>query len=761
LRLGEGAAVHKADVNHVAPVTAFGENASLLRLFDHRFDAFAGETHENLPPRAGVALGAGAVALLLLPWPICALWTGTTLGVELWGWFVGRRQYLGLPVTALERGAFLIYVAVLIACWFLLGAMFWLTGRMDGVVCATIVWVSIIGFAQTFGSRSPLAFAVCGVLPSIGVLSLMLAGPVGGHMVHNVMMERLPVAGIMALALGFAVAGARQTSAAGRRLEEMQGKLRDSDADYRLLADNISDVIGRLSLGGAWRYISPSIEATLGYTAAEFMALEVGEFIHPDDLQAVLELVGALTEGSAGRASLEYRQIAKDGRPVWIDTSFTVARDAATGEAVEIICLSRDIDARKALEHALVEAREKAEATAAAKTDFLANMSHELRSPLNAIIGFSGVLKGSSSLTHRDARHAALIADASDSLLVVVNDVLDFSKLESGAVELDPEPFDPLALARSVAALVEDQAAAKGLRLEVIADGEIGQVNGDGPRLRQVLLNLLSNALKFTTEGGVKLRLAQAPAAEGMTAMRIAVVDTGIGIPADKLGSVFERFNQADVSTSRRFGGTGLGLAICRRIVGLMGGTIGVESREGRGSIFWLEVELPLADAEAMVDAAAVSPAALDRPVRLLLVEDVDVNRELVRVILAPFEIEIDTATNGVEAIDAVRRTAYDLVLMDLQMPVMDGLTATTHIRTLPEPALQRLPIIAMTADVMPDQVQRCLQAGMNAHLGKPISPSALLQTIAEWTAPTAQATEAPAPEPEDVAESEPVTEVA
>jgi len=284
-----------------------------------------------------------------LPWPVCALWTGATISVELWGWFAGRRQYLGLPVTVVERGAFLLNLVALIASWSLLGTMFWLTGRMDGVVCATIVWISIIGFAQTFGSRSPLAFTVCGVLPSIGVLSLMLAGPVGGHTLHNVIMQRLPVAGVMTLALGFAVAGARQTFAAGRRLEEVQGKLRDSDADYRLLADNISDVIGRLSLDGAWRYISPSIEATLGYTSEAFRALDPSEFIHPDDLQTALELVGTLTEGSAGRASLEYRQRAKDGRYVWIDTSFTVARDAATGEPVEIICLSRDIDARKAL----------------------------------------------------------------------------------------------------------------------------------------------------------------------------------------------------------------------------------------------------------------------------------------------------------------------------------------------------------------------------------------------------------------------------
>jgi CheY-like chemotaxis protein/nitrogen-specific signal transduction histidine kinase len=392
-----------------------------------------------------------------------------------------------------------------------------------------------------------------------------------------------------------------------------------------------------------------------------------------------------------------------------------------------VICLSRDISARKALERDLVQALEQAEAAAAAKADFMANMTHELRTPLNAIIGFSGVLKGSGELTQRDARHVGLIGEASGALLTVVNDVLDFSKLESGAFDLDPQPFDPLDLARSAAALVEHQARTQGLSLEVSADGAIDRVSGDGPRLRQVLLNLLSNALKFTSRGGVTLRLAQRPAGEGRVALRVVVSDTGIGISPEKQIAVFERFNQADASVSRRFGGTGLGLAICRRIVELMGGTIGVQSREGRGSTFWLEVELPLATDAAAPDAGAVA-AELDRPLRLLLVEDVAVNRELVRVILESFDIEIDTANNGAEAIDAVGRAAYDLVLMDVQMPVMDGLTAAAHIRALPDAAMRRLPIIAMTANVLPDQVRRCLDAGMN--------PAALLQAIAAWTAP-------------------------
>jgi len=700
----------------------------LLKLLDHRFDAFAGETHENLAPRAAVALGAGAVALLLLPWRFCAVWTVSTLAFELWGWFAGRRQYLGRSVSLGDRFAFLAYLVSLIGSWFYLGMAFWLTGRTDGAVCATIIWISVIGFGQTFGSRTPLGFAICGVAPATGVLALMLAGPAGPGL------ARAPVMWLMTLAIGFAVAGARQTFGAGRRLEDTQRRLSDSEADYRVLADNIADVIGRLSVEGRWRYISPSIEATLGYTSEEFRALQAREFIHPDDLAAVLQLIAALS-GRGGSATLEYRQLAKDGAPVWVETSFTVVYDEVTASPVEVICLSRDISARKALEHDLVEAPERAEAAASAKADFMANMTHELRTPLNAIVGFAGVLKGSGDLTQRDARHVGLIDDASGALLTVVNDVLDFSKLESGAFELDPQPLDPLGLARSAAALVEDQARSQGLSLEVSTDGVIEPVSGDGPRLRQVLLNLLSNALKFTSRGGVALRLSQRPAGDGVVALRIAVTDTGIGISPAKQIAAFERFNQADASVSRRFGGTGLGLAICKRIVELMGGTIGVQSREGRGSTFWFEVVLPLAVGVGAPDAECAA-AELDRPLRLLLVEDVAVNRELVRVILEGFDIEIDTAVNGAEAIDAVGRATYDLVLMDVQMPVMDGLTAAAHIRALPDPAARRLPIVAMTANVLPDQVQRCLDAGMNGHLGKPISPAALLEAIAAWSTP-------------------------
>ena len=356
-----------------------------------------------------------------------------------------------------------------------------------------------------------------------------------------------------------------------------------------------------------------------------------------------------------------------------------------------------------------------------------------------AIVGFSGVLKGSGDLVERDARHVGLIHDASATLLSVVNDVLDFSKLESGGYELDPHPFDPAAIAQSVTALVEQQAQGKDLALSVTMSGETGPLIGDAARLRQVLLNFLSNAVKFTSQGEVKVRLTQTPVGETRR-LRVEVQDSGIGIPAAQLDHVFERFTQADVSVSRRFGGTGLGLAISKRIIETMGGAIGVASEQGVGSTFWFEVSLPVADALADEVATDDVRGDFDQRLRLLLVEDNPVNRELVTTLLAPFDVDIAIAVNGAEAVDAMGAADFDLVLMDVQMPVMDGLTATRHIRALAKPRAANVPIIAMTANVLPEQIARCVEAGMNDHLGKPINPAKLIETLARWAQPADEA---------------------
>ena len=382
---------------------------------------------------------------------------------------------------------------------------------------------------------------------------------------------------------------------------------------------------------------------------------------------------------------------------------------------------------------ALVESTRRAEAGTRAKSEFLANMSHELRTPMNGILGMLDiVLDGRLSLTQREDLETA--KDSALSLLSLVNDILDLSKIEAGKMNLEKIRFEPRELADGCCSVLLPRARQKGLAFRCQIAPEVPDfLLGDPLRLQQVLMNLVGNAIKYTHAGSVELRVGCRPAAApGVVELRLDVLDTGIGIPADKLDSIFEKFTQADGSITREYGGTGLGLAISKSLVEMHGGRLWVDSEVGLGSAFHVSLPLQLAPAPAPeAEGPAAKPpadAASSSPGHILIVEDNPTNQKVVVGLLGKRGYRTSVANDGRQALEALERTAFDLILMDVQMPVLDGLEATRLIRR--DARWKALPVVGLTAHAMVGDRQRCLDAGMDDYLPKPIRPAALIETI-------------------------------
>lgn len=502
-----------------------------------------------------------------------------------------------------------------------------------------------------------------------------------------------------------------------------------SEGRLQAIAAAARDIIVQFKLDTTMTYVSPASTQVLGYKPSELVGRRTSDFVHPDDVEragvALKELIAAGPDAPTSKMRLRTRH--KDGSWRWIEGRPRATFDHKTGRVKALYDVMRDVTEEQEMAEALHQARERAEAAVKAKSEFLANMSHELRTPLNSVVGFSRLLAQSGDLSERNRRFASLIESSSRATLSIVNDVLDVSAIERGALALRLESASLAEVLSNVRDMITPDAAAKGLSIELFVDPALAPRHiVDGDRLRQVLLNLASNAVKFTRAGGVYLRAERLDVDARQETVRFSVRDTGVGIALEHQGDIFERFTQVADGVND---GAGLGLSIARSLVKLMGGAISVDSSPGRGATFAFTVAAAIA---APVEAHGEECATILPARRVLVVDDVDLNRELVRRILEEMGHVVETVASGEEAIEKCGQDNYDLILMDVRMPGLDGLTATRVIRRGRGPGAYA-PIIALSAGALPEQVSACLEAGMNDHLAKPVNPEELIAAMARW----------------------------
>jgi len=532
----------------------------------------------------------------------------------------------------------------------------------------------------------------------------------------------------------------KRADEARREVEELLRNAFDQAATGMLLADT----------DGRFKRVNPAFCRMLGYSAEELIGMNFGEITMAEDRGASLESMRRLVEGETDTLKLEKRYHHRSGKIVHCELSVSLVRDSA-GQPLYMVAHATDIGLRKEAELQLQRAKEAAETASQSKSQFMANISHEIRTPMNGILGMTE-LALDTALDAEQRRYLEAVKTSANSLLAVVNEILDFSKIEAGKLELNPIEFDLRGVLRKSLEPFMLEARRKGLVLQCRVDEEIPPlIVGDPTRLCQVFTNLLGNAFKFTERGTVSLDVVCEVQEQNVGTLHATVTDTGIGIPAHKLNLIFGAFAQADGSTTRRFGGTGLGLSISARLVEMMGGRIWVESSEGKGSRFCFTARVGLIKSERVLTLSSVGAngqdsaglrASIPRPgadlrlasaqaASILLAEDNAINQVFVTRLLERWGHRVVVAENGRDALAALDREPFDLVLMDIQMPEMDGFEATRAIRERESAnGGGHIAVVALTAHAMKGDRERCLEAGMDDYLSKPICPKDMFLAI-------------------------------
>ncbi len=529
----------------------------------------------------------------------------------------------------------------------------------------------------------------------------------------------------------------------GGYISDMRARLRRNEIFYRSLWDTAHDAIVITGAGGAIDYANPAAQTVFGRSLEQLTGVPLAQLLARSSPAADVEAFSQYLEGGISKRDWSAAELTfTHGDGTVFPAEISV--DAMTVENHHACLLFiRNITVRKQTEQALVAARVSAEAANRAKTQFLTNMTHEIRTPMNGIMGMAEILQRE-PLNDTAQSYVEKIHRSGRALLGVINDVLDFSKIETGTLDMERVVFDLPQVLRDVYDLYEESARAKNIDLHCEAPRTLTPfVFGDPSRLRQMLSNLVANAVKFTENGRIEMRATP----EGADQVRFEVRDTGIGIALEKQNAIFDAFSQADGSTTRRFGGAGLGLTITRQIVQLMGGKIGVTSEPGKGSCFWFTISLPRSAQRTTMNDTLNLPtaaAAIARPrfdgKRILLVEDDESNAEIATVLLELLGPKVQLAANGALAVAAYRNGIFDLVLMDCQMPVMDGLEATRQIRALEQVSGQHTPIVALTAHSFAGYREECIAAGMDDYMTKPVSTENFREMLGRWIGDAAAA---------------------